>query len=131
MQAVSNDTFGPLIAYLVPGVTALWGVSLFNPTIQSWLAVTSASAPSVGGFLYLTIAALTMGMTVTAIRWAVIDTSHAITGLPPPKLDFAQLPGRVDSLTLLIEIHYRHYQFHALCGVLHNAYYADLRIMRR
>ena len=52
-------------------------------------------------------------MTVTAIRWAAVDTLHKLTGLPPPVLDFSGLPGKVEALSLLIEIHYRHYQFYA------------------
>jgi hypothetical protein len=31
MQSISNDTFGPLVAYLVPGATALIGLSPFLP----------------------------------------------------------------------------------------------------
>lgn len=46
-------------------------------------------------------------------RWATIDTLHARTGLVPPELDFTHLKGKVEELKLLIEIHYRHYQFYA------------------
>lgn len=113
MQSVSNDTFGPLIAYLVPGATALVGLSPFLPPVQGWLAGTPAGAPTIGGFLYLTVAALAAGMTVSALRWVVVDTLHARTGLPPPALDFSHLGPNVEALRLLIEIHYRHYQFYA------------------
>lgn len=113
MQSVSNANFGPLIAYLVPGATALWGLSQFFPPIQAWFAATPANAATIGGFLYLTVASLAIGMTVTALRWTLIDTLHAMTGLRPPKLDFSRLHGRVDAFNLLIEIHYRHYQYYA------------------
>jgi hypothetical protein len=52
-------------------------------------------------------------MAVSAVRWALVDTLHAWTGLRRPELDFAQLAKRVDAFNLLIEIHYRHYQFYA------------------
>lgn len=52
-------------------------------------------------------------MTVTAIRWACVDLIHAATGLRAPDLDFSRLPGKVDAYNLLIEIHYRHYQFYS------------------
>ena len=61
-QSVSNDNFGPLIAYLVPGATVLAGVSPFSPTLQGWLAATPVAAPSIGGFLYATVASLAVGM---------------------------------------------------------------------
>lgn len=117
MQSVSTANFGPLIAYLVPGATALWGLSEFSPTIRTWFAVTTPESPTISGFLYLTVASLAVGMTITAIRWAVVDRLHAATGLPPPDLDFSRLAGRVDAFALLIDIHYRHYQYYANMSV--------------
>lgn len=52
-------------------------------------------------------------MTVSAVRWATVDALHARAGLGPPELDFKHLAGKVDEFRLLIEIHYRHYQFYA------------------
>lgn len=113
MQTVSNDTFGPLVAYLVPGAAVLWGLQPHVPALQQWIAATPPDAPTVGGFLYLTVAALAAGMTVNAIRWATVDTIHAWTGLPATKLDFSRLAGREQAFSLLIGIHYQHYQFFA------------------
>jgi len=113
MQSVSNDNFGPLVAYLVPGATVLLGVRPYFPVLQHWFAATPPDAPTLGGFLYLTVASLAAGMTVSAIRWAIIDSIHAKTGVLPPVIDFSRLEGRVDGLALLIDIHYRHYQFYA------------------
>lgn len=113
MQAVSNDNFGPLIAYLVPGATVLVGMSNFSPTLQGWFASSPLDSPTIGGFLYLSVAAIAAGMTVSALRWAFVDTVHAWSGLQTPSLDFSRLGENVDAFVLLIEIHYRHYQFYA------------------
>jgi hypothetical protein len=113
MQSVSNDTFGPLIAYLVPGATVLIGVSPFSPTLEQWFATAPSVSPTLGGFLYISILSLAVGMAVSAFRWLLIDTLHGLTGLPPPALDFAKLERNVEAFTLLIELHYRHYQFYA------------------
>ena len=113
MKDVTSNNFGVLIAYLVPGATALWGLSSFSPSLRAWIASTPNDAPTISGFLYLTVASLAVGMTVTAIRWACVDLIHAATGLNAPDLDFSQLPGKVDAYRLLIEIHYVHYQFYA------------------
>src|SRR4051812_35686483 len=113
MQAVTNDNFGPLIAYLVPGATALIGVSPFSGTLREWFATAPASSPTIGGFLYVTVASIAVGMTLSAIRWLVVDTIHARTGLRAPPLDFAGLGENVEAFALLIEIHYRHYQFYS------------------
>lgn len=113
MRDVTSNNFGVLIAYLVPGSTALWGLSSFSPSLRAWFAATPSDAPTISGFLYLTLASLAVGMTVTAIRWACVDLVHAAMGLVAPDLDFSQLPGKVDAYNLLIDIHYRHYQFYA------------------
>ncbi len=110
MQSVSNDNFGPLIAYLVPGATALWGISEFVPSLRSWFAVVPMQTPTIGGFLYLTVASIACGMVVSAIRWAVVDSLHRVTGLQLPTLDFSKLGRNVEAFHLLIEIHYKHYQ---------------------
>lgn len=130
MQSVSNDNFGPLVAYLVPGATVLLGLRPYFPVLQHWFAAVPPDAPTLGGFLYLTVASLAAGMTVSAVRWAVIDTIHAATGLQPPVLDFSRLHGNVDGLALLIDIHYRHFQFYAnmqvatvIAYLCHRAYY--------
>ena len=113
MKDVTSNNFGVLIAYLVPGATALWGISLFSPAVRVWFASTPQDAPTISGFLYLTVASLAFGMTVTAIRWACVDLIHSMTGLGAPELDFSALPGKVDAYNLLIEIHYKHFQFYS------------------
>lgn len=113
MQNVSTDNFGPLVAYLVPGAVVLLGLQPHVPILQNWFAAVSPDAPTLGGFLYLTVSSLAAGMTINAIRWVCIDTFHALTGLPPPKLNFSRLAGREQAFALLISIHYQHYQFFA------------------
>jgi hypothetical protein len=112
VESVSNANFGPLIAYLVPGATVLAGVSQFSPVLQAWFAAGTFAAPTLGGFLYLTVASIAVGMTVSAVRWAVLDTWHSLTGLSMPRLDFSRLGNNVQAYSLLIEIHYKHYLFY-------------------
>lgn len=113
MSDVSRANFGPLVAYLVPGATVLLGFSQFSPVLQSWFAATATDVPTIGGFLYLTVASIAAGMTVNAIRWVTMDTVHRLTGIGLPALDFSRLGPNVEAFSLLIEIHYHHYQFHA------------------
>lgn len=110
---VSNTTFGPLIAYLVPGATVLFGLRDNSPMIQSWFMADPSSAPTIGGFLYLTVASIAVGMTISAIRWLLVDTLHRLMGLAIPSLDFGRLGSNVDAFGLLIDIHYQHYLFYS------------------
>lgn len=113
MNEVASDNFGFLIAYLLPGATVLWGLSPYSALLRSWFTVTPADAPTIGGFLYLTVASLAAGMTVSAVRWLIVDTAHALSGVSVPSLNFSKLGANVEAFSLLIDIHYRFFQFHA------------------
>jgi hypothetical protein len=112
MKEVSSSNFGLLIAFLTPGFTVLWGASYFSETIRHWLSVSSASTPTVGGFMYVTLASVAAGVVVSTVRWAVVDTMHEWTGLPQPSWDFSRLQENVAAYHVLNEIHYKYYQFH-------------------
>jgi hypothetical protein len=107
-----ND-FGSFICYLIPGAMVIFGLSQFSATLREWLTIAADSAPTIGGFLYLTVASLTAGMTVSAIRWVVVDSVHRWCGLRSPALDFSKLGDNVEAFGLLIEAHYRHYLFYS------------------
>ncbi len=112
MKELSSSSFGLIIAFLIPGFMVLWGVSYFSETVRVWLAASSDSAPTVGGFMYVTFASVAAGMTASTVRWAVIDTIHRWTGLAQPDWDFSRLQENVAAYNVLNEIHYKYYQFH-------------------
>ena len=113
MREISVANFGILIAFLLPGFTALWGASYFSETVRVWLGSSQGDAPTIGGFLYVTLAAVGAGMTVSTVRRMIIDTIHALTGLPHPRWDFSRLQEKVDGYDVLVRIHYHFYQFNA------------------
>lgn len=112
MKVVSNDTFGLLIAYIVPGFTALWGLAYVSDTVRSWLGENPVQAPTVAGFLYATLASVAAGVTVSTLRWLILDALHRATGLHWTEWDFSSLQQNVAAFEVLIEIHYRYYQFY-------------------
>ncbi len=98
---------------LAPGFTTLWGLSEFSPTLRAWLDAAASAQPTVGGFLFVNAASVAIGVAVSAVRWAVVDSVHHATGIMPPELDFSKLPERLAGYTVLIEIHYGYYQFYS------------------
>ena len=60
-----------------------------------------------------------------------MDRLHALTGLRPPQLNFAHLSSNVEAFSLLIEIHYRHYQFYSNMFVASAIAYVCHRIQLR
>ena len=112
MNNLTSSNFGILIAFVLPGAVALLGVSYFSPLVASWLAVTTSDSPSIGGFLYLTLAAVLAGLTASTVRWMVIDTIHHWTGIGKPRWDFSEFDRKVTGYDKLGEVHYRFYQFY-------------------
>src|SRR3712207_8693886 len=46
----------------------------YTTLFRSWLAAEQDSAPTIGGFLYVTLGSVAAGLLLSAIHWAVIDT---------------------------------------------------------
>jgi hypothetical protein len=105
--------FGLLIAYVLPGFTALWGTTYVWPLFRPWFGLMPSQEPTLGGFLFLTLASVGAGLTVSTVRWLVIDTLHHRTGIAPPSWDFRGLVEAESGYRLLVEIHYRYFQFYA------------------
>ena len=111
----STQQFGLLIAYVLPGFVALWGLSYQSPLLRQWLTSPQASVdfPTIGGFLYVALASIALGMTLSAVRWLAIDRINEYTGLARPQWDDTKLQQNLGAYNLLRDIHYRYYQFHA------------------
>jgi hypothetical protein len=124
MGELTTKNFGLLVAYILPGFTVLWAISPYSPTVQTWLGTTTTDAPTVGGFLYVTLGSVAAGLMVSALRWLLLDTLHHRTGIPKPHWDFSQLDAKLNAFDVLNEQHYRYFQFYgnmlvAICmGIL-------------
>ena len=130
MSELSEKNFGIVIAYVVPGFVALWGISHLSPTVDSWITTSQHGAPTIAGFLYVTLASLTAGLTVSAVRWAIVDSLHHATGVKPPSWDFVNLDDRLQGFLALVENHYRYYQFYANMLVSGAAAYSTQVVLR-
>lgn len=84
-----------------------------NPAVAAWLQGSSQGELTIGGFLYVTLASLSLGLIVSTVRWAIIDTAHHRTGLKKPQLAFANLHDRTSAFTRIVEDRYRFYQFYS------------------
>lgn len=104
--------FGLVIAYIFPGCVVLGGVAAGFSVVERWLAGAFESA-AFGGFLYFVLASVGAGLTASTVRWLVVDSLLHLTGIRPPAWDFARLTERTEAYLLLIENHYRYYQFYS------------------
>ena len=113
MKDVNSSNFGLLIAYLLPGFVAIVGISFFSETVRAWLTVSPSVAPAVGGFLYVTLGSLAVGLTVSTVRWAVIDTIHHRTGIPKGLWNYAILQEKLSAYQVVVTNQYRYYQWYS------------------
>jgi hypothetical protein len=133
-QEDSGANFGLLIAYVLPGFTAMQGLPfLTNSSAAAWGTVGGAAGPTLPSILSGTVAAIAVGLTVSTFRWLLIDTLHYWTGLRPPPWDFALLEKNVAAFELLLQSHYRYYKFYAnmvvalICAFATGGYALGLR----
>jgi hypothetical protein len=116
------ENFGLLIAYVVPGLAALWACALWDVKIGAWMAQAGTLDTTIGGFLILTVAALGAGMLVQALRFALFElllpkSSHALRWWPyltAPSYEHRQRrdPEVRAALREITDQHYRYYQCH-------------------
>lgn len=112
MKEVTDKNFGVIIAFWLPGFVLLWGLSISNTEVAQWLR--ACTTPSVGGFLYASLASLALGLLISAVRWLVVDWFLSrVTTLP--EIDFSKLNNKETFAVFLgiVENHYRYYQYYS------------------
>lgn len=114
---LTDKNFGLLIAYGIPGFIALWGASYISPTVGSWLSPSPDFPGNLESVFFVTTASIAAGMAVSAVRWAVIDHLHQLTGIRRPNWDDANLQPNIDAFETIVEHQYRYYQHHANAAV--------------
>jgi hypothetical protein len=117
MKDITDKNFGVIIAFLIPGFMLLWGLSYSSSMVAAWLVKSSAAdAPTVGGFLYATLASLALGLLISAIRWFFVDHFlYYFTCLKQTKVDFSKLKTKEAFAAFegVVENHYRYYQYYS------------------
>jgi len=108
----SLNNFGIVIAYVIPGLVGVYGISMVWPPARLALEPLALGSGTLGGFLHLTLACVGAGLTASTVRWLLLDTLHHHTGLTGPVWNLSELGPRVEAFELFIQIHYRYYQFY-------------------
>jgi hypothetical protein len=118
MKDISEKNFGVIIAFWLPGFLLLWGVSYSFPSIATWLVSSSGNdGPTVGGFLYVSLASLAVGLIINATRWAFVQEIllYRLTRLPKAQINLGSLTDKdvLAAFNGVIENNYRYYQYYS------------------
>lgn len=109
-EQLTARNFGLVIAYLVPGFTVVWAAAFHSETVAAWIG--QAEQARVGGFLFVTLASVGAGMVLSALRWALVDSLHHLTGVRSGAFDDFRLAERLPYYIWIVENHYRYHQFY-------------------
>lgn len=105
------------MAYVLPGFVTLLGLSLFTEDVGHWIGANTETESTVGGFLYVTLASVGLGLFVSSVRWLSIDRIHVLTGVPARNWNYRQIRDSIEGFEFLVQNQYRYYQYHANCFV--------------
>ncbi len=112
MKDVTSTSFGLLIAFLLPGLVGLYGLSYWSKKLgyvfDTFLTVNS----NVGLSIVVLLAALAVGLIVTAVRWIVFERWICKKIQLGPS-DFEKLDSEEKLLVFraIVDEHYRYHQF--------------------
>ena len=131
-----DRNFSLIIAFVLPGFLFLFGSVFLVSYPTADLVSQLRPIRQIGGFMFFLLAATACGMILSAIRWAILDTLHVLTGLKSPPLDFSKLEGKSSSFMLVVENNYRYYLFYgnsliAMLGLFAVAWLEEVPLVTR
>src|SRR5689334_10606000 len=110
--------FTPLIAWVLPGLTGLYGLSFHVPIIRVWFGTAADKDTTVGGFFFVVLASLAVGLVLSGIRWLVLESEKSpFRRLMPPRPAFnyeKRRDEKADAAVADIRAqHFAHYLFYS------------------
>ena len=119
MIDITSTSFGLLIAYLLPGLVMLFGLSFWFAELRRLFDTFLNGESNLGLFLLVTLASIVMSMMVTLVRWYVFELHicrrHYI---PPADFDNLSGMGKIAAFRASVDEHYRYHQFFGCMAVV-------------
>ena len=112
------ETFGLIIAYLLPGVVGLFSLSLWSTSVDTALKTFLTSASNINLFLLVVIASLAIGLMLAAIRGLIFERWHIfnlgykskVTPLTSEEFKALASPEKFAPFRAIVDAHYRYHQ---------------------
>jgi heme A synthase len=112
LKDVTSTSFGYIVAFLLPGLAALYALSLWSAKTAEILRTFLTSNSNIGLFLLVTATALGFGLLVSVFR-AFLFQNWLYRGYRLQPSDFAQLSteAKLTAYRAAIDETYRYHQF--------------------
>ncbi len=102
--------FGRVIAFVIPGLIALYALSYFAPPLRNLFGLTQP--PTVAGFLFVLLCSIGLGVFVSGIRWMIFHLWLE------REIDATNLNEKNDdAFRGLVSDYYQFYQFYSNSAV--------------
>lgn len=114
MNSIGALDFGMVIAYLLPGFLAFFGLRYVSPAINQLISLSLAKDSGIGVELSIGLFALFAGVVVSALRGSLLDLIQIRTGVKKPPFDVSKLkdPSVLKAYEASISNTYRFAQFY-------------------
>lgn len=73
IKDVTSTTFGLIIAYLLPGLTAFYAMSFWSLRVKNWFDRILSGDASFGLSLFIILGAIVIGLQLSVARWLVFE----------------------------------------------------------
>jgi uncharacterized membrane protein YwzB len=109
---ITASSFGLLIAYVLPGFVALVTLAFWSSQVAAQFDAFLKSDSKIGLFLLVVLAALILGVELTAFRWVIFDRwlCRKIR-LGADEFKVLQTQDKIAAFRMAIDEHYRYHQF--------------------
>jgi hypothetical protein len=112
IKDVTSTTFGLIIAYLLPGLTAFYAMSFWSLRVENWFNRILNGDASAGLIVFVIFGAIVIGLQLSVARWLVFECvicrdcrfdAMALAGISDP--------GKFTAYRMLVYEQLRYHQF--------------------
>lgn len=112
MTDVTSTSFGLIIAFLLPGLTAFYSAVFWSTRVQNLFSQFVTSDSNGGRFLIVALVSLIVGLELSIFRWAIFEKWICRKDCLTSE-EFASLrrEGHLTAFRAAVDEHYRYHQF--------------------
>jgi|ERR1017187_2405540 hypothetical protein len=112
VKDITITSFGLVIAYMLPGLLGLYGLSFWFPTLRTTFSTFLTADSNIGLFLIVVMASLIVGLFAHGIRWIFFEVWCAGTARFDTAL-YAKLSGerKLEAFRTAVDEFYRYHQW--------------------